>query len=141
MSTGWYIAARFSKRHWISTEVRPALLRCGHFSTARWIDTDEGDETAEQARRDLDDIMIAQGVLCFTEEERCPTRGGRHFEAGFGLAHGKRLVCVGPRENIFYRLPIMEFFPDWPTAKEELFTSRPKALSLRDVYGPKTLGV
>ena len=43
-------------------------------------------------------------------------RGGRHVEFGMGWAWGKRLIVVGPRENVFHLLPTVEQFDSWPDA-------------------------
>lgn len=51
-------------------------------------------------------------------------RGGRHVEFGVAVASCKRLVVIGPRENIFHHLPRVEVFPtlgEWL----ELFTRGP----------------
>lgn len=44
------------------------------------------------------------------------SRGGRHVEFGMALAMDKRLVVVGPRENVFHLLPAVEQFDTWPLA-------------------------
>ena len=37
-------------------------------------------------------------------------RGGRHVEFGMAIAAQKRIVVIGPRENIFHWLPMIEQF-------------------------------
>jgi hypothetical protein len=40
--------------------------------------------------------------------------GGRHVEFGLALAQGKRVIIVGPRENVFhYLLPDAQIFAYW----------------------------
>src|SRR5260221_13260147 len=59
---------------------------------------------ARYAAEDLADIDQADAVVLFTQAGR-HFAGGRHVEAGYALGKGKRLVVVGPRENVFYHLP------------------------------------
>ena len=42
------------------------------------------------------------------------TSGGLHAEFGMALALRKRLILVGPRENIFHTLPQVEHREGWP---------------------------
>lgn len=41
------------------------------------------------------------------------SRGGRHVEFGMALALGKRVIVVGPRENVFHLLPEVEVHVNW----------------------------
>ena len=41
-------------------------------------------------------------------------KGGRHVEFGYGLGLGKKMIVVGPRENVFHTLPQIEHYEDWP---------------------------
>ena len=41
------------------------------------------------------------------------TRGGRHAEFGIALALGKRVIVIGPRENVFHALPAVERYESW----------------------------
>jgi len=68
------------------------------------------------AREDLEDIKAADLVVCFTEHPGAgPSQGGRHVEMGYALALGKRIAVVGPVENIFYAIPIVARYDDWPS--------------------------
>ncbi len=40
-------------------------------------------------------------------------KGGRHIEHGYAVATGKRLIVVGPRENIFHCHPATEAYETW----------------------------
>lgn len=42
-------------------------------------------------------------------------RGGRHVEFGLAIAWEKRIVVIGPRENIFHWLPMVEHYPNFDT--------------------------
>lgn len=122
-----YLAARFS-RHDEMRGVRDVLEHAlGHQVTSRWIDLHGGDQlesaAAEQLNRepwevahfgqhDIEDLQAADAVISFTSADG-GGKGGRHVEFGIGLALGKRMIVVGPREHIFHTLPQVEHFPDW----------------------------
>ena len=68
-------------------------------------------EAAEFADDDLHDLSAADTLIAFTDPPRSKaSRGGRHVEFGYALAMRKRIVVVGPRENVFYCLPQVERF-------------------------------
>lgn len=81
------------------------------------------------AREDLADIDEADVVVVFTEEH-VPRgnvgRGGRHVEFGYALAKGKKIIVVGPIENVFYSLinesdlPGVRVADDWIEARRIL---------------------
>lgn len=69
---------------------------------------------ASRALQDLTEIDAADFVLLIgTVLSRT---GGKHFEAGYAVAKGKRLVVIGQRENVFHYLPDVEFVADWEEA-------------------------
>lgn len=129
-----YLAARYS-RHPEMREHREWLEELGHKVTSRWIDchTDVvGDFTssftqeflnaqpklsAPLGQHDLDDLDEADSVISFTGGG---LKGGRHVELGYALARGKRLLVVGPRENVFHTLPVVEHFDTWESAQVAL---------------------
>jgi hypothetical protein len=47
-------------------------------------------------------LLAAEMVISFTGGGG---KGGRHVEFGLAVAAGKRLVVIGPRENVFHCLP------------------------------------
>jgi nucleoside 2-deoxyribosyltransferase len=115
-----YLASRFPRSDELR-EYRRQLESHGIHVTSRWLQgghewVQDGqeqtvplDEAARFGQEDLEDIDDADVVVCFTEEPRsAASRGGRHVEFGYALATNKRIVIVGPRENVFYCL-------DWPT--------------------------
>ena len=125
-----YLASRYS-RHDEMQGVRDVLEGLyGVEVTSRWIDchTDVvGDYTASftveflntspdlsapLGQHDLDDLDRADTVISFT----CGSggKGGRHVEFGYGLAKGKRMIVVGPREHVFHTLPQVEVYASWP---------------------------
>ena len=124
--TNVYLAARYS-RHAEMRGVRDVLAPLGYKVTSRWIDQHGGDLlesiVAEKlnadpgacdhyAFADVDDLMAADIVISFTSADG-GGKGGRHVEFGMAVALGKRLVIVGPRENVFHTLPEIEWHPDW----------------------------
>jgi nucleoside 2-deoxyribosyltransferase len=126
--TKFYLAARFSRRAEFR-DYRDALQSIGHVVTSSWLDIPEEDPTmaVKCAKQDIADIRAADCLIAFTEPERSPwTRGGRHWEAGFAFAIGKRLMLVGPVENIFYSLPEWQKFASFDDVLVELKNSKPK---------------
>lgn len=86
------------------------------------------------ANDDLDDLYAADCLISFTEPPGLgPMRGGRHTEFGIALGINRRaeqgirrspppirLIVVGHRENVFYCLDSVVYFPTWEKAKEYL---------------------
>lgn len=117
-----YLAARFT-RNMEMQDIAGLLEKYGHQVTSRWhtgvhsiddgVEPDSGvgmERAARFAAEDLEDLMAASCVISFTEVPRTPTRGGRHAEFGYGLAHQKKMVIVGQREMIFHYLPeVLQF--------------------------------
>lgn len=122
-----YLAARYSRRQALR-QVASRLIDAGHRITSRWIESDPiaGDpppdartvRRAGRAVEDWIDLLAADCVIAFTEEERSPLagRGGRHVELGLALAWNKRILVVGPRENVFCCLPWVEVFDHFDAA-------------------------
>lgn len=120
-----YLAARYSRNPEMRL-CRDALAAAGHIVTSRWIDQHEGELeesfTPERldaepefcgrfARVDVDDLVSADIVVSFTGNGG-GGKGGRHVEFGIAAALGKRLILVGPRENVFHCLPAVEVVQD-----------------------------
>lgn len=113
-----YLAARYS-RHPEMREVRATLESHGFTVTSRWIDCHDGQlkesitpeklnsdpETCGMyGRVDVDDLISADCVVSYTGNGG-GGKGGRYVEFGLAMGLRKRLVIVGPRENIFHCLP------------------------------------
>ena len=120
-----YLAARYSRME----ELRgyaDELVAAGHVVTSRWINGGNGiPETADVdmesqrfALEDYRDLSAADTVISWTEPPRVEStaRGGRHVEFGLALAMGKRLLVVGPRENLFHTMPNVHQFDEWGPA-------------------------
>ena len=106
-----YLAAQYNRAAEMR-EVRALLCRRGHEVTSHWIDLDhETEGTPRYAQEDFYDVAAADAVVSFTSANG-GGHGGRHVEFGIGLALNKRLIIVGPRENIFHALPQVEVYPD-----------------------------
>lgn len=72
---------------------------------------------AKFAQDDVEDVELSDMLIAFTEEPRSSaSRGGRHVELGIALALAKRVIVVGPRENVFCWLPEVEHYERWATA-------------------------
>jgi len=143
MSKIIYLAARYTRRLELCGYAEE-LRAMGYVVDARWLlgehqihdsaltvesatDTIPPDGLAF-ARDDVDDVVKSDILISFTEMPRSGhSRGGRHVE--FGLALGmnlavwwqrKRLIVVGPRENVFHCLPSVDVYPTWKKCKEAL---------------------
>jgi hypothetical protein len=121
-----YLAARYS-RNAEMRGVRDVLQALGYEVTSRWIDQHGGnllesivagqlnaepEACSQYADVDVDDLTRADTVISFTSADG-GGKGGRHVEFGLALGLGRRLVIVGPRENVFHTLPQIEWYPDW----------------------------
>ena len=73
------------------------------------------------AEDDLDDVQSCDLCIAFTEPPRSKaSRGGRMVELGVAIGQGKRIMIVGPRENIFCWLPEIDQFDTWEACKARL---------------------
>jgi hypothetical protein len=122
-----YLASRFSRNDEMRG-VRDVLAGAfGYEVTSRWIDLHGGDQLESAAsealnsdpasvahfgQHDMEDIEGADTLISFTSGGG--GKGGRHVEFGIGLALGKRMIVVGPREHVFHTLPQVEHHDDWP---------------------------
>lgn len=147
---GVYLAGRYTRREELA-EHAAWLRHVGLDVTSRWLDGHhqlhpasgeplgeddeqvfEGEDDNEERRQlhatfageDLADVESADILVAFTELPRSgASRGGRHVELGMALAWGKRVLVVGPRENVFCSLPRVEHFGFWTDAAAELAAS------------------
>ena len=117
-----YIAARFSQRPECNT-LAQKLKAQGHRITSRWVKPDanhvlptglsqraEDGERRRFAMEDCDDVRACDWVVSLQGEPRSGGRGGRHVEFGYGLALGKRMISIGPRETVFHHLDAVRQF-------------------------------
>lgn len=125
-----YLAAQYKQKNELR-EYADSLRADGHAVVAEWLKepydpncalADLTDESLRQiAEQDCNDIRRADVVMSFTVPETEATkRGGRHVEFGYALAFDKRLIVVGPKENIFHHLGDVEVYPDFDTARQAL---------------------
>ena len=116
-----FLAARYSRIDEINGYAKE-LRQAGYQVDARWLlgnhQIREGADKVEGATMsvpmegqpfaldDAADLQDAEVVISFTETPRSGhSRGGRHVEFGMALAWGKRLIVIGPRENVFHTMP------------------------------------
>lgn len=120
-----YLAARYSRIEEMN-KVKTDLEKMGHTITSRWINGNhqiKDDELNSEAKRlkklifateDLEDLESAECCISFTEEARSTnSRGGRHVEFGLALAMRQRCIVVGPIENVFHLLPVVEHYHNY----------------------------
>lgn len=112
-----YLAAKYARREEMEEIALMLMNTHGYDITARWVFGGEEGKTLEEiALFDLEDVDEADTVVSFTELPDMYTTGGRHVEFGYALGAGKRLVVIGPRENVFHNFPTVEQFDtleDW----------------------------
>ena len=68
------------------------------------------------AMENWSDLEDADTVIAFTESSDAGTtrgRGTHHAEWGMALTLFKRCIVVGHRENVFFWLPQVAFYPTW----------------------------
>lgn len=129
-----YLAARYSEKHEMfaqaeifrgrGIEVTSSWLEESHAPTIQMSDIAVDDLTF-YARNDIRDIESADWLVFSSVEPTTPTvRGGRHVEFGYALAKGKKILVVGPEENIFHHLPAIQHVNDWETALNFLVTQQ-----------------
>lgn len=127
-----YLAARYSRRDELCG-YRAHLEAMGHVVTSRWLNgnhqitdaglSSDGSRTERErfAQEDYEDVCRAEVVLNFTEPPRSwHSRGGRHVEFGIAIALEKRVLVVGPRENVFHCLPWVPVFATAEAALQAL---------------------
>jgi hypothetical protein len=126
-----YLASRWSRIREMRAYAN-RLQDLGHEVVSSWVfrsepnvkdlDTPEAESVAIQ---DWRDVLRSDCVLLFAETPRTPTRAGRMVELGIGIGAGKKLICVGGRENVFLALPQIQHFDDFTDLDREL-SKRPR---------------
>ncbi len=114
-----YLAARFSRQ----LELRgyaDQIRTLGHGVTSRWLGQDDESTyeelTPEGCRKcgehDVEDVERAHILISFTEPVGIPntSRGGRHVELGIAIGQRKLIYAVGPKENVFHWLQVIQWF-------------------------------
>lgn len=126
--TSVYLASKFGRREELlgyAGELREA----GVTVTSRWLtqhgkdsvtvettgNTELGATAPRFASEDVEDVAAADTLISFTAGGG--GRGGRHVDFGVGVALGKRLILVGPRENVFHALVEVEQYDTWEEVK------------------------
>jgi hypothetical protein len=132
-----YFAARYARLPELN-RCRAELEALGFEVTSRWLTVaarEPGADYNEEEWRtlaiiDQEDVLAADTVVCFAEEQGAGGNGGRHIEVGMALALGKQVILVGRREHIFHRLPEVTVVDSWPEALR-LLAQRLDALAAR----------
>ena len=131
-----YLAGRYGRREELC-EYAAELRGMGYIVSCRWLSTDHsieddqltnGELPASLAKKfaleDLHDLMRSDCIISFTEiPKETVSRGGRHVELGFALARDDkmRLIVVGPRENVFHYLDVIEHYNTWEESRAQLY--------------------
>lgn len=115
----WYVCARFPRRHEARAVANMVRNFCGaeveHEWTKSGLDDGQLPDPALTALQSIYNVRCAEIVVSLTENPDAAqdgaTRGGRHVEFGLALALDKKLVVIGPRENIFHYHPAVIAYP------------------------------
>lgn len=126
-----YLAGSYSRKEEL-TGYANELKNMGHEVVSRWLFRDVSNDpraTAVEeamvsvpqkegvhfALLDLLDLDKAEMMIVFTQPARGREkgRGGYHVEFGYFIGMTRRVIVVGPRENIFYCLSDIRQFDDW----------------------------
>lgn len=148
-----YLAARYARIDEMRS-IAESFRGRGIFVTSRWlkegvdpnhsIRTLSAEYMQTSARHDLEDIDAADYLVLFSEDpDEKFVRGGRHVEFGYALAKGKKIIVVGPKENIFHYEPnVLHTTFSWHAADYILKQAPRKALddTLRSLPFNKTFG-
>ena len=126
----YYLAASYSRRAEIKAYA-DQIEALGFDVSSRWLigEHEAKDKIATPrewwawAKDDLADIDLADALIAFTEPQGNAGRGGRHFEWGYAVAKGKKLITVGPCESMFYTLAT-ENYRTWERCYDELAAPR-----------------
>ncbi len=111
-----YIAASFPRKA-EAHDLARMLQDLGHLVVSRW--HDENGQSAKDdpalwpkdAPRDVDDVLDCDIFLCLTGDTL--SRGGRHTELGIALSTKKKVIILGPREQVFHALPCIDIADKW----------------------------
>jgi nucleoside 2-deoxyribosyltransferase len=120
-----YIAACFPQQSEVQEKALD-LENIGHTVTSRWRfqkpigvtggEAEFADHFLQCAIVDLQDIDDADVLILLTGE--VSRSGGKHVETGYAAAKGKRVMLVGPCENVFHWL--FERHANWQQCLESL---------------------
>ena len=111
-----YLSGAFDHRDDIRS-IASALEAQGHVTTSHWVDEpplvfDDTEfslwERRARANDDVADVRRADVVVVIALWPS--TTGGRYWEEGFAFGLGKRIIRVGPPENMFSLLADIEHF-------------------------------
>lgn len=125
-----YIAAGYSRKNEMVEKIAE-LAHLGIQVTSTWpyephspnsqLGEISDEDYLDLAKRDIAEINEADTVILFTQEPTKPfVRGGRMHEFGYAHAAGKRLIVIGPRENIFHYLPSVKVYHSWEAFTNEV---------------------
>ena len=120
-----YFAGRFSQRqnllqrskdlkHVVDINVTSRWLFGLHGSAEDFAAKKDQDFYEMCAAEDLFDIDNSDTFILFSEDpKQLFCRGGRMVEYGYALAKQKRMIVIGPAQNIFMLFPCVTRYETW----------------------------
>lgn len=123
-----YLAARYSEKDEIN-QVADMFRSRGISVTSSWLDESHDPKSSMAdiptdflkvyAETDIRDIDSADWFVFHSVDPDVATvRGGRHVEFGYALAKRKKILVVGPKENIFHHISGIEHTDCWIEASK-----------------------
>lgn len=110
----FYLAASFARGAEL-LDYATILRSLGHEVNSSWIEISQNPALFQPeqiaAMIDISEIQDCDCLVSFlTTHDFVYQSGGRHVEFGYAYALEKKLVIIGPRENIFHYLPgVLQF--------------------------------
>lgn len=115
-----YVAAQFETAGDVRNLAKK-ITEARHQVVSTWHQVSDKNETRQDAWtdraisfccRDIIDLNRADTILFISQGDGSKSKGGRHFELGYAAAQGKRLLMIGPAENVFHAIPHIRHFDD-----------------------------
>ena len=110
----FYLAAKFSRREEMEQKANE-LETYGFKPNCRWVfGGEEGLTRRDICMLDLEDVEESDLIVLFTHPRAEPQPGGGRFvEFGYAMALSKKLVVIGPEENVFLTHPDISRYDTW----------------------------
>jgi len=121
-----YFAAGFHRKDEIKDYADEFVCTTEIGVCSSWIHTKEKEEKVTEHRKsvialqEIKEVKEANTIICFTEARDEHTTAGHHIEYGIAVGANKKLIVVGERSTVFYFLPQVHQFNDWPEFMETI---------------------
>ena len=100
-----FVAAAWSRRGEVQ-RIKGILEDLGFECTNRWQDLSDDYDARESALLNLHDLHRSEILVLLTDSDS--TTGGYHVEFGLCMARRMPIILVGPRQNIYHHLDLVD---------------------------------